>query len=94
MGVNKKTLLNKPKKLKKQNKKKHNIRPPPKTAGPMIRIGREIQCLPYAVFFFQFFKQVMLIFVKSQEQEAICMLHTCDLLPVETVTDLDLARTN
>ena len=26
--------------------------PPQKNIGPMIRIGREIQCLPYAGFFF------------------------------------------
>ena len=35
-------------------KKTKKITPPPlppKTAGPMIRIDREIQCLPYAGFF-------------------------------------------
>ena len=48
--------------------------PPKKNIGPMIRIGREIQCLPYAGFFF-LFKVIGAVFWKiciSCNLQALC----------------------
>ena len=40
---------------------------PQKNIGPMIRIGREIQCLPYAGFFFIILKTFFLVTVWTRD---------------------------
>ena len=51
---------------KKKNLKKKFTIPPKKNIGPMIRIGREIHCLPYAGFFVILLeKMVNQIFAKT-----------------------------
>ena len=48
-------FLTKQKKKKEKRKEKKEEKKKKKKAGPMIRIGREIQCLPYAGFLMSHF---------------------------------------